>query len=153
MLKIGWDTTSVGSAVDRGSAAMAIKPRQSYLRESVFWPIASFVPFCAWRLLVEGGKRYLGGPASRSISRPTDRSTEPANGLGPFGSRFAPPRTPATTRYARFQDANNQDWSRVSPACCVSRLRGKCRLWSHHGKCGAGSFCQLDLCVFCIAAR
>ena len=119
MLKIGWDTTSVGSAVDRGSAAMAIKPRQSYLRESVFWPIASFVPFCAWRLLVEGGKRYLGGPASRSISRPTDRSTEPASGLGPFGSRSLR-QEHGSVRFARFHNANNQDWSRC-PACMLHR--------------------------------
>jgi hypothetical protein len=36
-------------------------------------------------------KRYLGGPrvraGSRSISRQSDRSTEPATGLGPFGLR------------------------------------------------------------------
>jgi hypothetical protein len=36
-----------------------------------------------------GPKRYLGGPlrsaGSRSISRPSDRSTEPASGLGPLG--------------------------------------------------------------------
>ena len=59
-------------------------------------------------------KRYLGGPrvrrASRSISRPSDRSTESASGLGPFGSRSLRQEF-GGIRYARFHDATNQDWS------------------------------------------
>jgi hypothetical protein len=55
------------------------------------WPIASFVPFCAWRLLVEADIKISGRPprpaGSRSISRPSGPSTETANGLGPVGSR------------------------------------------------------------------
>jgi hypothetical protein len=55
---------------------------------------------------------------SRSISRPSRHSTEPASGLGPFGSRSLRQklRRANTTCFYR---ANNQDWSLVSPACCA----------------------------------
>ena len=55
---------------------------------------------------------------SRSISRPSDRSTEPASGLGPFGSRSlrqapAAYATPASiTRTIRTGAV-------VPPACCT----------------------------------
>jgi hypothetical protein len=65
------------------------------------WPIARFSPVSSLPLLVRAdisqpirlssGQTRLGRPhrrgGSRSISRPSDRSTEPASGLGPFGSR------------------------------------------------------------------
>jgi hypothetical protein len=47
---------------------------------------------------------------ARSISRPSDRTTEPASGLGPFGSQSLRQEF-GGIRYARFHDANNQDWS------------------------------------------
>jgi hypothetical protein len=47
---------------------------------------------------------------SRSISRTSDRTTEPASGLGPFWSRSLRQEF-GGIRYARFHDANNQDWS------------------------------------------
>jgi hypothetical protein len=47
---------------------------------------------------------------SRSISRPSDRSTESASGLGLLGSRSLRQEF-GGIRYARFHDANNQDWS------------------------------------------
>jgi hypothetical protein len=64
------------------------------------WPIARFSPVSSLPLLVRAdisqpirlssGQTRLGRPrrrgGSRSISRPSDRSTEPASGLGPFGS-------------------------------------------------------------------
>ena len=55
---------------------------------------------------------------SRSISRPSDRATEPASGHGPWGHDRSP-KNIGGIRYARFHDANNQDWSLVSPACCT----------------------------------
>lgn len=56
---------------------------------------------------------------SRSISRPSDRSTEPASGLGPFGLRSLR-QEHGSVRFARFRNANNQDWSRC-PACMLHR--------------------------------
>jgi hypothetical protein len=67
--------------------------------------------------LNEADQRYLGGPRVRrvraSISQPRDRSTEPANGLGPFGlaalpfpgplGRFRAITVPSGD--AKFQDA------------------------------------------------
>jgi hypothetical protein len=55
---------------------------------------------------------------SRSISRPSDRSTEPACGLGPFGSRSLRRENRRHT-YARFHDANIRTGALVSPACCA----------------------------------
>lgn len=54
---------------------------------------------------------------SRSISRPSDRSTEPASGLGPFGSRSLR-QEDGSVRLACFHNANNQDWS-PCPACML----------------------------------
>ena len=44
---------------------------------------------------------------SRSISRTSDRTTEPASGLGPFGSRSLRQEF-GGIRYARFHDANKR---------------------------------------------
>jgi len=55
----------------------------------------------------------------RSISRPSNRSTEPASGLGPFGSRSLR-QEHGSIHYARSHDANNQDRSRCL-ACMLHR--------------------------------
>ena len=52
---------------------------------------------------------------SRSISRPNDRSTEPASGLGPFGSRSLR-QEHRRHPYARFHDTTIRTGALVSPA-------------------------------------
>jgi hypothetical protein len=83
------------------------------------WSITSFAPFCVWRLPVEADTKDIwAAPAvrrgralsrDRSTARPLDRSTEPASGLGPSGHDQS--EEFGGIRYARFHDANNQDWS------------------------------------------
>jgi hypothetical protein len=65
------------------------------------WPISTFSPVrslplrtgadIGQRIGLSLGQTWLGRPrrrgGSRSISRPSDRSIQPASGLGPFGSR------------------------------------------------------------------
>ena len=78
-----------------------------------------------WAILLDAAQsrsNVMGRPprqaGSRSISRPSDRSTEPASGLGPFGSRSLR-QEHGSVRFARFHNANNQDWSRCPAACCT----------------------------------
>jgi len=97
-----------------------------------FWHIATLLPLSSLPLPIKADilldaaqsrSNVMGRPprqaGSRSISRPSDRSTEPASGLGPFGSRSLR-QEHGSVRFARFHNANNQDWSRC-PACMLHR--------------------------------
>jgi hypothetical protein len=67
-------------------------------------------------------KRYLGGPprsaGSRSISRPSDRSTESASGLGPWVT-IAPPR--ASAAYATHASMTQTIRTGATVACMLHR--------------------------------
>jgi hypothetical protein len=113
------------------------------------WPIARFSPVSSLPLLVRAdisqpirlssGQTRLGRPrrrgGSRSISRPSDRSTEPASGLGPFGSRSLRQKHRRGKRHACFHHANNQDWSHISPACCTVAAAPTYRWETHRADC------------------
>jgi len=83
-----------------------------------FWHIAALLPLSSLLLPIKADI-LLDAAQSRSIARPSDRSTEPAGGLGPFGSRSRR-QEHGSVRFARFHNANNQDWSRC-PACMLHR--------------------------------
>ena len=96
------------------------------------WHISTLLPLSSLPLPIKADilldaaqsrSNVMGRPprqaGSRSISRPSDRSTEPASGLGPFGSRSLR-QEHGSVRFARFHNANNQDWSRC-PACMLHR--------------------------------
>jgi hypothetical protein len=86
------------------------------------WPITSFVPFCVWRLPVVADKRYLGGPRvrrGRALSR-GQATARPSPQAVSAHSGYDRSAKNGNTRYARLQDANNQDWSRRH-ACMLHR--------------------------------
>jgi hypothetical protein len=61
---------------------------------------------------------------SRSISRPSDRSTEPASGLGPFGSRSLRPEPSAVTQ------ASTHEQSGLEPSfACMLRCGSRINLY------------------------
>jgi hypothetical protein len=97
-----------------------------------FWHIATLLPLSSLPLPIKADilldaaqsrSIVMGRPprqaGSHSISRPSDRSTEPQAVSAHSGHDRSAKNAAAYASPASINNANNQDWSLVPPACCT----------------------------------